>query len=348
MAEPKAFTGKTAALIGAGRMGRSHALALRELGVTITAVCDRRPESVEKFATEFDVPADRATTDADRFFEDLGTPDILVIATTAETHCDLTCKGADAGARAILCEKPMATSVEDCETMLARCRKAGVKLAINHQMRFMDQYSLVKSELESGRLGTLASMNVVAGAFGLAMNGSHYIEAFHYLTGQWPDRVSAIFNGEPINNPRGPDFFDQGGNILFQTAGGPRLSLSIGHDQGHGMTVTYAGTWGHIFVDELQGSAIVTARKPEHRDAPNTRFGMPWDRQEISFPQADNVGPTKAVMEALLTGENYPDGDSGHRIVAALASSYASAEQGGSPVEIASNTDMHQRKFPWA
>lgn len=348
MVDPKQNAGKTAALIGAGRMGRSHALALRELGVMITAICDIRPEAAAALAEEFDVPADCAYGDIDRFFADLNAPEILVIATTAETHCDLTCKGAEAGARAILCEKPMATSVADCERMLEQCRKTGTKLAINHQMRFMDQYRLVKDQLDSGGLGTLASMNVVGGAFGLAMNGSHYVEAFHYLTGTWPERVIAVFTGEPMNNPRGPAFFDQGGNLLFSGGKGQRLSFSIGHDQGHGMTVTYACAWGHAFVDELQGTAIVTTRKPEHRDAPNTRFGMPWDRQEITFPQADNVGPTKAVMEALLAGENYPDGDTGHRIVAALAGAYASADRDGAPVDIGVDLETKQRKFPWA
>ncbi len=348
MDDPVTSTNKSAALIGAGRMGRSHALALQQSGVKITSICDKRIESAQALGEEFDVPGDRLFSSPDDFFKNLSAPDVLVIATTAETHCELTIKGVNAGAQSIFCEKPMATSVRDCDRMLEACEKSNVKLAINHQMRFMDQYRLVKQELDTGGLGELGSMNVVAGAFGLAMNGSHYIEAFHYLTGGWPQRVSAVFTGEGINNPRGPDFFDQGGNILFQADNGKRLSFSIGHDHGHGMTVTYASAWGHAIVDELEAVAYVTTRKPEHRDAPVTRFGMPWDRKEVRFEQADNVGPTKAVLDALMDGKNYPDGNTGRSITAALASCYSSSEQGGAPVDITADELVKDRHFPWA
>ena len=37
----------------------------------------------------------------------------------------------------------MASSVAQCDEMIATCASAGTRLAINHQMRFMDQYRLV-------------------------------------------------------------------------------------------------------------------------------------------------------------------------------------------------------------
>ena len=54
---------------------------------------------------------------------------------------------------------------------------AGIRLAVNHQMRFMDQYRIILDALKSGRYGELCSMTVVGGCFG-GHNGSHYIEAF--------------------------------------------------------------------------------------------------------------------------------------------------------------------------
>src|SRR6185436_16407920 len=104
---------------------------------------------------------------------------------------------------------------------------------------------LVKTELETGSLGQLASMTVVGGCFGLAMNGSHYIEAFSYLTGAKPVEATAWFSGGPFANPRGTAFFDQAGEMRVVADSGQRLNLVIGSDQGHGMTVTYAGAFGH-------------------------------------------------------------------------------------------------------
>lgn len=334
-------------LIGAGRMGRAHALAAKELGFKIDAVCDIKQDAVDRLGNEFDVGPARRFIDPQKMFAG-GLSGLVLIATTADTHHSMTCAAAKAGAAYILCEKPMAASIAQCSEMISVCKANCTRLAINHQMRFMAQYTLVREILDSGRIGRLASMNVVGGNFGLAMNGSHYIEAFHYLTGTWPVSACGWFAGNSIPNPRGPNFFDQAGEFRFVGETGQRLVLSIGPDQGHGMTVTYAGEYGHIFVDELEGEAIITSRLPEHRNMPTTRYGMPWARETRRFPQADNVGPTRAVMAALIAGANYPDAEAGRKIVSALAACHASAENGSLPVSIADDTLVAGRQFSWA
>ncbi|MBR1199483.1 Gfo/Idh/MocA family oxidoreductase [Bradyrhizobium sp. AUGA SZCCT0158] len=334
-------------LIGAGRMGRAHALAAQKLGLSLDAVCDVRAESVRDIGDQFGVADNRRFTNAEDLFAS-GLDGTVMIATTADTHHLLTCGAAKAGAKAILCEKPMASSLAQCDEMIATCAKAGARLAINHQMRFMPAYQIVKEVLDSGKLGRLGSMNVIAGNFGLAMNGSHYIEAFHYLTGTWPVSASAWFSGGKLPNPRGPNFFDQAGEVRFLGESGQRLTFSIGPDHGHGMTVTYAGEYGHMFVDELEGEAIITSRLPEHRAMPSTRYGMPWERETRRFPQADNVEPTRGVIAALIEGRNYPDGQSGRRIVAALAACHASADNGNRPVTLAENEAAAASMFSWA
>jgi len=338
---------KHVTLIGAGRMGRAHALAAQKLGLSLSTVCDVRPESLKDICDQFGVAENRRFVNSQALFAS-GVDEIVLIATTADTHCVLTCGAAKAGARAILSEKPMASSMAQCDEMIITCARAGVRLAINHQMRFMPQYQLVKEVLDSGKLGRLGSMNVIAGNFGLAMNGSHYLEAFHYLTGSWPVSASAWFAGDKLPNPRGPNFFDQAGEFHFLGDAGQRLTFSIGPDQGHGMTVTYAGEYGHIFVDELEGEAIITSRLPKHRAMPTTRYGMPWERETRQFPQADNVEPTRSVLAALITGNNYPDGQSGRHIVAALAACHASADNGSRPVALVDNEAAANRTFSWA
>src|SRR5690606_13726782 len=126
--------------------------------------------------------------------------------------------------------KPMAQSLAQCDAMIDACDKAGAKLAVNHQMRFMDQYTLAKKHLGSENFGGLSSMTVVAGCFGLAMNGTHYIEAFRYLSDDAPQSVQAWFAGDDLPNPRGPDFRDKAGAIRVETTGGKRLYIEASND----------------------------------------------------------------------------------------------------------------------
>ena len=330
-------------------MGMAHLKAAQNIGLNPTAVCDMNDANRAKAAAAAgDLAADRLFVDASTMFAAHRNADLVIIATTADSHRALVEQAAASGAKHILCEKPMATSVADCDAMIAACEKSRSKLAVNHQMRYMAQYTVVRDELATGRFGPLASMTVTAGCFGLAMNGSHYCEAFSWLTGSPIVNATAWFSGEPFNNPRGPNFFDQAGEMRFASADGRRLILNIGNDQGHGMTAMYATRFGHMFVDEFEGICYATARKPEHHSMPVTRYGMPWDRSEKRFPQADNVGPTEAVMRALLDRDDYPSGRDGRNVVAALAAAYKSASSGNCPVNIADLGDDARRTFPWA
>src|SRR5262245_66149726 len=80
---------KTAVLIGAGRMGRAHAGALRGLGVPLAALCDPRPDARTQVGDEFGVGKDNRFEAAGAMFDRLGGVDLAVIATTADTHAAL-------------------------------------------------------------------------------------------------------------------------------------------------------------------------------------------------------------------------------------------------------------------
>jgi predicted dehydrogenase len=318
------------------------------LGLSIRSICDVNAKNLETVGSEFNIEAARRMTSPEAFLDQAEVPELVIISTTADAHARLTIAAAEAGAKYILCEKPMATSVADCDRMLAACRRHGARLAINHQMRFMDQYVRINSELATDAFGGLSSMNVAAGCFGMVMNGSHYLEAFRYLTDGPITEVAARFDAAPIPSPRGPSFFDRSGHLQALGRSGKRLHIEAAADQGHGMTVTYAARHGHLIVDELEGVYYAVSRKPEHRDMPVTRFGMPWDRREERFPHADNIGPTSAVLSALISGRNDPSGEDGRAVVAALTAAYRSSDEGGRTVRIDENTADHDRMFPWA
>lgn len=336
-----------AAVIGVGRMGRRHVKVAQSLGLKIVGVCDVSHESLRTAAQEAGLPESA-------LFKDVGDllakarPEVVVVATTAPTHADYTVRAAESGARFVLCEKPMATSLAACDRMIEICATRNVGLAINHPMRFMPQYVEARTLLESAELGGLTSMNAICGNFGLAMNGSHYIEAFRFLTGEKPLSVAATFSPERVINPRGEEFEDRAGTMRLVTPNGKRFLLEAGADQGHGLLVVYGARQGRLVNDQLAGSLRVTARKAEYRGVPSTRYDMPWEEREAAVSPTDAFAPTRAVMEALIAGSGAPEGGDGRLTVAALVAAYASHEVGGTPVRLDDTTLPRDRVFPWA
>jgi len=85
-------------------------------------------------------------------------PDGVVICSENANHRPLVEMAAQAGAH-ILCEKPLATSIEDGRAMLEACKKAGVHLMIAFPMRFNAPAVEVKKLVDSGQLGPIYGCN---------------------------------------------------------------------------------------------------------------------------------------------------------------------------------------------
>jgi predicted dehydrogenase len=332
---------------GLGRMGLRHLQVLRDLGLEIAAAADVQEQARVKAATELGLPSAAMFADAREMLARVG-PELVIVATTAPSHADLVCQAAESGARAILCEKPMAVSLAQCDRMIEACAASGTRLAVNHQMRFMEQYTKPKAIVNLPSFGGLSSVTVVAGNFGIANNGSHYFEMFRYLTGEMPASVVAWFSNENVPNPRGPEFEDRAGSIRLTTASNRRFYMDASADQGHGMHVTYAGPYGRLDVDELVGRARLVVRKADHRAVPTTRYGMPAELEEFAIAPADAIAPTRAVLSALLSDDHYPGGDIGRMAVEVLSAAYASHEQGSRTIALATAELPRDRVFPWA
>lgn len=333
-------------VIGVGRMGRRHIAAARGAGFEISGIFDLSRDAIMTTLSECGLPESLAFGDASQMLE-LQRPDAVVVATTAPSHCEFVCAAAEAGVRFILCEKPMATSLEECDRMIAACRAAGAKLAVNHQMRFMEQYTDIKALSLTPEFGGLRSIVVTGSNFGLAMNGSHYFEAFRYLADEPVQDISCWFDPSNVPNPRGPQYVDRSGQLRGTSASGVRLIMELGGDLGHGIQVIYGCRNGQIIVDELGGLVRGIHRLPEYRDLPTTRYGMPAAEFNKKIAQADVIKPTEAVWRAMLADEPYPDGASGRHAVAALVAANMSGEDGGRRVVLDHGLPL-QRKFMWA
>lgn len=338
--------GLRAAVIGLGRMGMRHIEAITDIGMTICGVSDIAEQARAAARATCKLDPSASFADGAEMLRSVR-PDALVVATTAPSHASLVVAAAKVGVRYILCEKPMATSLGEAREMMDACKRSGTMLAVNHQMRFMEQYTRVKALIGSEQLGPLASVVVAASNFGLAMNASHYFEMFRYVSGVPVLSVNAWFEDARLANPRGAQFEDRSGRILAHSQGGSSLYLDFSVNAGNGINVVYICRYGQIVVDELNGTMRVVARKSEFRDFPTTRYGMPSDIHTKSIAPADVVGPTKALWTALLAGQSYPDGEVGIHALACCVAAHVSHEEGGVSVTIGQSLP-EARRFQWA
>lgn len=334
-------------VIGVGRMGRKHIQAAQMLGFKLVGIFDPLEASLKNASNEFGLEESLCFSSVTKMLEEKK-PDGIVIASTAPSHCTYVCLSASMGVKYILCEKPMAVSIQECNQMIDACKESGSLLAINHQMRFVEQYQLIKKLSNSPEFGGLKSVIVSASNFGLAMNGSHYFEMFRYITGNRIKQISFSMDEENVPNPRGKEFKDNSGQLFAVNEVGHRLFIELGGDLGHGLHVMYGCRNGQIFVDELAGFVRGVARKEEFRDLPTTRYAMPEIEKTYTLTStADIIVSTQDVWNAMLANENYPDGSVGLHAIQTLVAANISGEEGGRKVDIDSSLP-EERLFPWA
>ena len=328
-------------------MGRRHIHAARKLGLNITGVVDHSPVALQEVKNEHDLGSEIFFSTQESLYAE-AVPDCLVISTTADSHCKLVCDAAAWGVKYLLVEKPMAVSLAECEMMMRACSKYGAKLAVNHQMRFMEQYTKPKTLLDSEAYGGFKSMTVVAGNCGVSMNGTHYFEAFRFMADEDPFEVTAWFSPDIVANPRGVQFEDRAGSVRVTTVSGKRLYLEIGADQGHGLQVTYAGRNGMISINEFTGEMVTSLRESQYRDLPTALYGMPADISHETITPAEVIDSTAEVLSALLSDHsNNVTAQQGMMAVRVLVAAYRSSTEGNIPIRLDRKLDF-DLVFPWA
>ena len=142
-----------------------------------------------------------------------GTFDALYIALPNHLHCEYTVRAAEAGIH-VLCEKPMAVTVAECEKMIYAAEVAGVKLMIAYRLHFEEANLRAVDIAQSGKIGDVRAVESVfaidvqpgnirlqkeLGGGSLYDIGIYSINAARYLFRSEPVEVTALTanNGQP-------------------------------------------------------------------------------------------------------------------------------------------------------
>ena len=187
------------ALAGCGRISRNHFDAIAKVdGLELAAVCDIVPERAGEAARQFDVPA----------FESFGDMlasvpcDAVALCTPSGLHPKHGILAARAG-KHVICEKPMAITLEDADALVRECDAAGVQLFVVKQNRLNPSIQLLKRAVDRGRFGRIYLANTTVrwtrpqdyydqapwrGTWaldgGAIMNqASHYVDLIQWLVG---------------------------------------------------------------------------------------------------------------------------------------------------------------------
>ena len=331
-------------IIGTGFIAGIHIEAFRHLsGARVVAVASPTLGRAEEFARQHQIP---------HHYQDyralLDRPDIqlITLALPNYLHCQATLDAAAAG-KHVVCEKPMALNLDECDRMIAACRAAGVKLMYAEELLFAPKYVRAKQLADEGALGRVYLVkqsechygphadwfwNADLSGGGVLMDmGCHSIEFARAVFGK----------AKPIS------VYAQLGTYVHQgRTRGEDQSLCIVEYEGNRVGVAenswartggvddraeIFGSGGLTYADLLRGSSLVTFSEPGYgyavEKAPDTRgwtFTMYEESWNYRLPQEmDHF--VRCVADNLMPIET---GEDGRQVMEIICAAYESARTG--------------------
>lgn len=251
-------------IIGHGFMGHEHEKMLTAFdGIQVTAICDIDPavlsdvtEGIKVYHTAEELIAD---------------PEVqtVLIAANNNQHKKLVIEAAEAG-KDIICEKPVALSLEELDEMEDAVKKAGVHFTVHHQRRFDQDYRTLKAVFDSKTLGEPFLVKTMLYGYNGNMHDWHVIpEEGGGMLYDWgvhlidqmlwmiPGKVTSVFaNVRNVINERVDDYF----HIMMKFESGIVAEIELGtyylSDKNHWFE-------RHWFLGGNKGSAYVDGFEPE-------------------------------------------------------------------------------------
>jgi glucose-fructose oxidoreductase len=205
------------AIVGLGQLSINQILPAfaRCKKSRVTALVSGRPPKAQHLAQVYGVDAKNIYDydDFDTIAKNPGIEAVYVVLPNS-MHAEYTIRALKAG-KHVLCEKPMATTVQDCEAMIEAARAASRKLMIGYRLRYEPfNQALIKFSRDPAELGPTrviladAGFNIgdpkqwrlrrkMAGGGSLMDIGIYALQAARYLSGEEPAEVSAMIHSTP-------------------------------------------------------------------------------------------------------------------------------------------------------
>lgn len=220
-------------------------------------------------------------------------PDVVSVCTQSPEKAEVTVAAAEAGVKAIIVEKAMATSMAEADAMIAACEENDVFLAVNHPNRFSPLVRRTKALIEKGEIGDLGTVIGHAGG-GMLHIGTHTFDLLRYWAGDVVEIEARVPNYEPEK--------DISATGILHFANG----VTGFFDQSHGIHNGFEarGTGGYLTTSSLVGDGWLYRIGPLYEDAqrkyPNRLTVEPIEGD------AHTISPTQRLLvevyQTLSTG----------------------------------------------
>ncbi|HXQ50596.1 MAG TPA: Gfo/Idh/MocA family oxidoreductase [Stellaceae bacterium] len=123
-------------------------------GVALAAAADLRQEARAEFTRTYDLPA----FDSVEAMARSASVDAVWVATPSQLHCAHTLAAAEHG-KHVICEKPLALSLEDCDRMIAAADRARVQLVLGHSKIFDTPIRAIGRIVAGGSIGAVVQID---------------------------------------------------------------------------------------------------------------------------------------------------------------------------------------------
>jgi len=259
--------------------------------------------------------------------------DIVSVTANTAMHCEITTKAAKSGVKAIFCEKPIATCLEEADEMIKTCDREGVKLIINHTRRWDTYYQKARELINSGKIGDLIS---IAGYFtsGLLIMGTHLFDMFRFFAG---DVEWVVADTEVIEDANGYQKTDPSGNGFMHFKNGV-IGTAIGSSKKQYLIfeIDIHGTQGRIYIrDNGRTLELWTPDKErEHID-----YNTPNELTLEKSPRVERKNSMIAAVEDVVRAverdrEGMCTGRDGRAALELALAFHKSAQEGGKKITL--------------
>ena len=332
------------AVIGSGRAGMIHArnFAGGLEGARLVAMVDPVASAREAALKELGLSKGYAD-----FRQALSDPavDAVVVVTPTAFHEEIVVAAAEAG-KHVLCEKPMAMTVQECRAMIAACDRARVKLQLGFMRRYHRDFLAAKGAIEAGAIGEPVLvksltrgpsvpqpwMYDIAKSNGpLAEVNSHDIDALRWFAGDDFAEVYAVAGNYRCPEARAehPDFYDTVAmTVRFRRGAAGMIDGAQGVGYAYDARLEVLGTKGVVLVGTLQSSSVLVCGADSRIVTPAVRS---WRDLFADAYREEDRAFVRCVREDLPPS---PSGRDGLEAVKAVNAGNRSIET-GAPVKLA-------------
>lgn len=331
------------AIIGSGAISTAHIESYLQFPerCRIVAISDIYEEKALSRIEQFKLEAKAVSDYRELLSEDI---DIVSICTPPYTHAPLAVAFLEAGKHVIV-EKPMASSLEECDLMNEAARKSGKVLSVIAQNRFKTPMMKLKSVLDSGLMGKILHAQVDSfwwrghcyydlwwrGTWekeggGCTLNHAvHHIDALLWMMGR-PSEVQAFMTNVSHDNAEVEDLSI--GMLRYSDGALAQVTSSVVH-HGEEQQLIFQGAKARVSTPwKIKASTSMANGFPE----PNPLLEQELQRYYDALPEVvyeGHAGQIDNVLTAIETGQPVLiDGISGRQTLELIVGIYKSASTG--------------------